>query len=251
MSAPILLGVGLVAAGGAYLLLRQQRAAAADPCAGITDAQAKAECEAAQALAAGLRATSNAVAGYGSKLLGNIVGDTSDFNPGNVKLNGAATWFDGALVDANGGSCLRHTQDGKYVASYANGCEPYEGAAGWAKCVKGTRPMVRGNCAVNGKHVDGLMSGDPATDPATFRWDERVLKKTSATTFPAKVPAGGTAWVVRGKAVACAAGSEVRGRDHTGGSPCVASYGTGAGQAPPPVPPPVVFGNAISGPRRR
>lgn len=177
----------------------------------------------------------------------------------NQDINGAAVEFLDPAIRGVLAVNVRESYSGSLASSnvqylptkaphtirYANGCVPYKGSPEWSKCAAGTKAM---NDADDGRQSywgsvdaahrksgpDAMMSGDPARDVLTFRWPENTKVP-----FPLPVPAGATAWVYRGRPMVCPVGTEVRGRDLSpGAQPCVATYGTGPGQAPLPVPPP-------------
>lgn len=133
---------------------------------------------------------------------------------------------------------------------HANGCAPFPAHPDWSKCAPGTKSMEtavgaqyaragRGELDARshgfgvypavaprpGVTSNGVAGGDAQRDALTFPWSQRLSPVSSRAgepnrelAFPLEVPAGATAWVVRGEPVVCPPGTEVVGRDHRTGS---------------------------------
>ncbi len=136
---------------------------------------------------------------------------------------------------------------------YANGCTPYKGSPGWAKCVEGTTSWCNDSGFGNwGTWCSGLESGRQY-DPTTRKHRSAGEMKDSARSksgqykpFPIPIPAGHTAWWVAGKPVTCPAGTEVAldGRPYAvprsgPASPCVPIESDEPWDGTPPQRPPI------------
>lgn len=103
---------------------------------------------------------------------------------------------------------------------YANGCVPYSGHPGNAKCVQGTHALNRGQNAATRAMGTGRLGVDPTTREHTGAADK----------FPIPIPAGHRAFWVRGQPQTCAAGSTVA-TDHRASSTAHTSVCWPSGEA--------------------
>jgi hypothetical protein len=124
----------------------------------------------------------------------------------NVELNGPVTaavdpQMPGAFINRRAGGIfipIRPGADGKRGLSvplqHQNGCVPYSGHPGWAKCISGTRPNDNGP-----NRYTAAMGAATADDPTTGRHSDAYGS------FPLPVPMGAAAYWERGVAKVCTA----------------------------------------------
>lgn len=133
-----------------------------------------------------------------------------------------------------GATAVAYPLRAPFVTRYQNGFVPIPGHPDWSKGKPGSKSMVDDgdphatwwgqwqNTKLAKGGVAAMLSGDPTRDVLTFQLSD------------------GT-WIFKGQPQTCPQGTTIRGTDHRPGvSPCVATYGTGVGQAPPPTPPPPI-----------